>query len=57
MMDLKFNDEGVTQTNSYGYLGSRRSSRGSLSSAVITQNKKGIEAMFAQLLFINLAFI
>ena len=46
-INLKFNDKDVSQTNSYCYLGTMISSCGSLSLAMRTQHKKGIEAMFA----------
>ena len=52
-LNLKFNGEGVTQTNSYCYLGTMISSCGSFSLAMRTQYKKGIKAMFALLSSIN----
>ena len=52
-LNLMFNGEGVTQTNSYYYLGTMISSCGSFSLAMRTQYKKGIKAMFALLLSIN----
>ena len=52
-VNLKFNGEGVTQVNSYCYLGTMISSCRSFSLAMRTQYKKGIKAMFALLLSIN----
>ena len=52
-VDLKFNSEGVTQTNTYCHLGIMISSCGSFSIAMRTQYKKGIKAMFALLSSIN----
>ena len=52
-VNLKFNDEGVTQTTSCCYLGTMISSCGSFSLAMRTQYKKGIKAMFALLSSIN----
>ena len=52
-LNLTFNGEGVTQTNSYCYLGTMISSCGSFSLAMRTQYKKGIKAMFALLSSIN----
>ena len=52
-LNFKFNGEGVTQTNSYCYLGTMISSCGSFSLAMRTQYKKGIKAMFALLSSIN----
>ena len=52
-VNLKFNGEGVTQTNPYCYLDTMMSSCGSFSLAMRTQYKKGIKAMFALLSSIN----
>ena len=52
-LNLKFNAEGVTRTNSYCYLGTMISSCGSFSLAMRTQYKKGIKAIFALLSSIN----
>ena len=52
-VNLKFNGEGVTQINSYWYLGTTISSCGSFSLAMRTQHKKGIKAMFVLLSSIN----
>ena len=52
-VNFKFNGEGMTQTNSYCYLGAMISSCGSFSLAMRTQYKKGIKAMFALLSSIN----
>ena len=53
-VNLKFNDESVTQTNSYCYSCTMISSCGSLLSlAMRTQYKKEIKAMFALLSSIN----
>ena len=53
-VNLKFNGEGVTQTNSYCYLCTLISSCGSFSSAMRTQYEKGIKAIFALLSSINM---
>ena len=54
-VNLKFNGEGVTQTNSYCYLiCTMISSCGSFSLAMRTQYKKGIKAIFALLSSINM---
>ena len=52
-VNFEFNGEGVTQTNSYCYLGTMISSCGSFSLAMRTQYKKGIKAIFALLSSIN----
>ena len=52
-VNLMFNGEGVTQTNSYCYLGTMISSCESFSLAMSTQYRKGIKAIFALLSSIN----